>query len=202
VTGFAQLLQRRFAVPLGTQGAEYIDTIVNGTRHMDRLISDLLAFSRVGRGDSGMVEVNTQDILAQAEYQLAAQIRETQARITHDPLPTVRGTPIELLQLLQNLIGNALKFRAPGVHPAVHVSASRDHEFWVFSVRDNGIGIEPEHRERIFEMFQRLHGAETYEGTGIGLAICRKIAQHHGGRIWVQSNPGQGSTFSFTLPAQ
>lgn len=201
VISFAQLLQRRFKEPLGPRGAEYVDTIVQSAAHMQELVTDLLTFSRVGRAETPFVPIDIGQILSQAEYQLAARLRELGAQVSHDPLPTIPGTAFELLQLMQNLLGNAVKFCAPGTQPRVHVSARPLEGYWEFSVRDNGIGIAPAYHERIFEMFERLHDAQTYEGTGIGLAICMKIVQRHGGRLWVESALGQGSTFRFTLPA-
>ena len=201
VISFAQLLQRRHASALGPQGAGYVDTIVQGASYMQHLITDLLALSRVGRSGTPQVPVDLGLILAQVEHQLASVVHEKQAQITHDPLPSVPGTPIELLQLLQNLVDNALKFQRPGVPPRIHVSARRAGMGWELSVRDNGIGIAAEHRDRIFRIFQRLNDTQAYKGTGIGLAICQKIVESHGGRIWVQSEPGRGSTFTFTLPS-
>ena len=198
---FAQLLQRRFQGAIDEKGAGYIDTIVQSGAYMQRLITDLLAFSRVGHSGLPAVHVDTGTILAQVEYQLATQVREKQARVTHDTLPTLPGAPIEILQLFQNLLDNALKFQSAGTPPRIHFSARRNRTGWEFSVRDNGIGIDHEHRERIFRIFQRLHDARSYEGTGIGLAICQKIVEQHGGRIWVESTPGNGSTFFFTLPS-
>lgn len=201
VISFAQLLQRRFAEGLGAKGAGYIDTVVQSADHMHQLITDLLALSRVGRSGLSAVRVDTGQVLAQVEYQLNTDIREKRAEITHDPLPTLPGIPMEMLQLFQNLVDNALKFQTPGVPPRIHVSARRSHTLWEFSVRDNGLGVAAQYRDKIFKAFQRLNASPAYKGTGIGLAICQKIVQQHGGRIWLTSEPGRGSTFSFTLPS-
>src|SRR5262249_35134981 len=139
-------------------------------------------------------------VLTRVLQNLQAAITDSGAEVTHDPLPTVRGDEQQLALVLQNLLGNTLKFRGPQP-PRVHLSARQDGQYWVFSVRDNGIGLDPRHAERIFGAFQRLHAGEEYQGTGIGLAICKKIVERHGGRIWVESQPGEGATFSFTLPA-
>jgi chemotaxis family two-component system sensor kinase Cph1 len=128
-------------------------------------------------------------------------IEESGAVLSHDPLPEVVADPLQLAQVFQNLLGNALKFRAPGVAPRVHVTAARRAQDWLFGVEDNGIGIAPQHAERVFVIFQRLHERAQYPGTGIGLAICKKVVERHGGRIWVESEPGRGATFRFTLPA-
>lgn len=200
VVGFAQMLLKNNRSQLDDDGREYLDYIVGSSRHMQQLIDDLLAFSKVGEGDAELLAVNCEELLREVLGHMTALLQERSAVITHDPLPTVRGIRHELGQLLQNLIGNGLKFQ-PGEHPRVHVSARREDEGWQFSVRDHGIGIAPTHRERIFQIFQRLHTHEEYEGTGIGLAICEKIVSRHGGRIWVESELGQGACFHFTLPA-
>jgi light-regulated signal transduction histidine kinase (bacteriophytochrome) len=168
---------------------------------MNRLISDLLTYSRVGTRAEPIESVDCNAVLATARSNLRAAIEESGATITADRLPTVVADETQLEQLFQNLLGNAIKFRA--ARPLeIHVGAERWGEGWLFRVRDNGIGIEPRHAERIFLIFQRLHGREEYPGTGIGLALCQKIVERRGGRIWVESEPGQGSTFCFSLPDQ
>lgn len=200
IAGFAQLLQRRFAGKLDASADEYIQFMLNSAGQMQALIDDLLAFSGIGRTLSGPEPVDTGEVLAQVCRQLDALIRERGAVLTHDDLPTVSGGPRQINQLLQNLVANAIKFQ-PGAAPQVHVGAQRKGDSWQFSVRDHGIGIAPEHHQRVFQLFQRLHTVEEYEGTGIGLALCEKIVRLHGGRIWVESQPGQGATFHFTLRA-
>lgn len=177
-----------------------MEHIVNSGAQMQVLIKDLLSFSRVGRQDTAMTTVDCEDVFRQVEAQFTAISRERGARITHDPLPCVSGSAHELKQLLQNLVGNALKFQK-GPNPKVHVSAERAGEEWTISVRDHGIGIKPEHHGRIFQIFQRLHTTREYDGSGVGLAICQKIVTRHGGRIWVESDGIDGSTFRFTLRA-
>jgi signal transduction histidine kinase len=201
VISFAQLLQRRHAEGLDAKGGEYLETIVHSAGHMQQLIADLLAFSRIGRSRAESVPVDTGALLDEVRRELAARIDEKGAEVTHDDLPVVAGSPGELHQLLQNLVENGLKFQN-GRAPRVHVFARPAEDGWEFSVRDNGIGIRPEHVGRIFKMFERLHDTEQYPGTGIGLAICKKIVEQHGGRIWVESESGAGSTFHFTLPAR
>ena len=199
VSSYTQLLAKRFPDKLDKDANEFIAYAVDGATRMQRLIQDLLLYSRVGRGT----------VLAPCDLQVAYNLvlrnlklvlEETQAQVTHDSLPSVMGDSSQLTQLLQNLIGNAFKFRGE-FQPTVHVSAVRDGAMWRIGVRDNGIGIEPEFHERIFVIFQRLHTRERYAGTGIGLAICKKIVERHGGRIWVESQIGQGTTFFFTLAA-
>jgi light-regulated signal transduction histidine kinase (bacteriophytochrome) len=171
---------------------------VDGVQRMQNLIQDLLAYSRVGTRGRRMAPTDCEKVLQGALANLRLAIKETGAVVTHDPLPTVTGDEAQLVQLLQNLIGNALKFRGDR-KPQIHVSACPYERHTLFSVRDNGIGIEPQYLERIFVIFQRLHGREKYPGTGIGLALCKRIVERHGGRIWVESKPGEGSTFYFTL---
>ena len=165
---------------------------------MQALIDDLLAYSRAGRGD--MTErTDIGAVLDKVLKTLTISIEESGAVVTHDPLPTITSNPVELTQVLQNLIGNAIKFKGSG-KPEIHVGAQRQPGGWLFTVRDNGIGIDQQFADRIFMIFQRLHTREQYPGTGIGLAICKKIVERHGGRIWMESQPGKGSTFCFTIP--
>jgi len=166
---------------------------------MDRLILDLLAFSRVGTKGGDFVTADLNALIGDAFRNLQASLKAAQAQVTHDSLPSLRVDATQMTQLFQNLIGNAIKFR--GEQPSqVHVGVRRNPERRVFSVRDNGIGIEPQYFERIFQLFQRLHTRKHYPGTGIGLAICKRIVERHGGGIWVESQPGQGSTFFFSIP--
>jgi light-regulated signal transduction histidine kinase (bacteriophytochrome) len=199
VAGSVQLLQRRYQGQLDARADEFITHAVEGTSRMQQLIDDLLAFSRVGTRGDRLRPCDSGRALDAALGNLAVAIRESGAVITRDPLPTVAADISQLTSLLQNLIGNAIKFR--GAAPlCIHVGAAPQGGEWVFSVRDTGIGIEPQYFERIFGVFQRLHTRREYPGTGIGLAICRKIVERHGGRIWVESELGEGSTFYFTLP--
>jgi len=200
VVSFTQLLQAELEIAPGTEAHTYLEHIVNSGTQMQVLIKDLLSFSRVGKQDTAMTAVDCEDVLRRVESQFLAVTRERNAEISHDPLPSVCGSQHELKQLLQNLVGNALKFQK-GPNPKVHVSAVCDGEEWTFSVQDQGIGIKPEHQARIFQIFQRLHTAREYDGSGVGLAICQKIVARHGGRIWVESDGEHGSTFRFTLPA-
>jgi len=200
VASYTQLLARRYRDRLDDDAREFIGYAVDGVTRMQSLIADLLSFSRVGSRGGAFEPVALDRVLERALANLEAAVEESGAAVTADPLPTVQGDPVQLGQLLQNLVGNAVKFRGEAA-PRVHVSAERAGGEWRIGVRDNGIGIEPEYVERIFVIFQRLHGRAEYPGTGIGLAICKKIVERHGGRIWVESQPGQGSTFFFTLPA-
>jgi PAS domain S-box-containing protein len=200
VSGFLQLLAQKYAGRLDAQGDQYIHYAVDGAKRMQQLIGDLLAYSRIGRQPRGPEPTDTGKSLDLALVNLSVSINAAGAAVTHGELPTVSAEAGQLVQLFQNLIGNAVKFHGRQ-SPKVHVEARREGPMWVFSVADNGIGIEPPYRERIFEVFQRLHARNEYEGTGIGLAICKKIVDNHGGKIWVESQPGVGSTFLFTLPA-
>jgi signal transduction histidine kinase len=200
VASFCQLLQRRYAGRLDAKADEYIEHAVDGAKRMQALINDLLAFSRVGRTAQRREPVSCAVLLAQAWANLAADVRRTHATIEVGELPVVLGEASLLTAVFQNLINNALKFRADEP-PRVTVSVRRDGEFWLFSFSDNGIGIEPEYAERIFVIFQRLHDKATYPGTGIGLAVVRKIIEYHGGRIWLDTTITAGARFWFTLPA-
>jgi light-regulated signal transduction histidine kinase (bacteriophytochrome) len=211
IVSYLQLLERRYKDQLDERAERYIGHAVDGGRRMQTLIGDLLTYSRVGRRDVAMVPVDTEAILERVETSLRVAVDESGATITHDPLPTIVGDTTQLTQLFQNLVGNAVKFRGEEP-PRVHVSAERqappvseggperDEGAWLFSVRDNGIGIAPEYRERVFILFQRLHARDEYSGTGIGLAVCKRIVERHGGTLWVDATPGGGATFSFTIP--
>ena len=206
VASFCQLLERRYKGQLDERGEQYIEFAVDGAKRMQQLINDLLAFSRVGRTTSDFEDVDLEQVMQQTERQVAASLEETGAVVTHDPLPHVRGEASLLVQLLQNLIANAVKVRseaAPRVHVGVRRSAT-DPDYWEFSCEDNGLGIDPQYEEKIFVIFQRLHGRDNYGGTGIGLAMCKKIVEHHGGRLWLDNHrathAGTGSTFRWTLP--
>jgi len=200
VASYTQLLARRYGDKLDDDAHEFIGYAVDGVRRMQSLISDLLAYSRVGSRGGSPERVDLQSVMERTLDVLRSAIEESGATVTHDPLPTVVADTVQIGQVLQNLVGNALKFHGDAP-PRVHVGAERRGGEWLVSVRDNGIGIAPEYAQRIFVIFQRLHTRAEYEGTGIGLSICKKIVERHGGRIWVESEPGQGSTFFFTLPA-
>ena len=201
VSSYMQLLSRRYKGKLDSNADEFIAFAVDGAKRMQQLINDMLEFSRVATRGHEFKPVEADTALKQALWNLKAAIEESHANVTFDPLPVVNADSGQLTQLFQNLIGNALKFRRQEP-PRVHVSAERRAKEWVFSVRDNGIGIEPQHLERIFVIFQRLHAASEFPGTGLGLAICKKIAERHGGRLWVTSEPGAGSVFYFSIPVQ
>lgn len=199
VTGCVQLLQKSYGGKLGSDADELIRHAVEGAARMKTLIGDLLAFSRVGTRGKPFEPTDCNAALDGALANLTVAMRESRAKVTRDPLPTVNADPAQMRQLFQNLIGNGLKFHGEQ-DPEIHVGARSQDGGWLFSVRDNGIGIEPQYRERIFVIFQRLHTRTEYEGTGVGLAICKRIVERHGGDIWVESEPGRGSTFFFTIP--
>jgi signal transduction histidine kinase len=199
VASFCQLLERRYKGQLDERGEQYIEFAVDGAKRMQQLINDLLAFSRVGRLTSDFTDVDLSVAFAQALNQLDLMLSEAGAQVTCDPLPTVQGDTTLLVQLFQNLIGNGVKFS--GDHtPRIHVGVRRDGDFWEFCCSDNGIGIEPQYQDKIFVIFQRLHGRDVYGGTGIGLAMCKKIVEYHGGRMWLDTTVTEGATFRWTLP--
>jgi PAS domain S-box-containing protein len=199
VASYTQLLSRRYKGKLDAEADEFIAFAVDGANRMQRLIQDLLSYSRVGTKGQELLDTSSEEAQQRALVNLRSAVEESGALVTHDPLPTVMADGTQLIQLFQNLIGNAIKYQKPGV-PRVHISVVRSGaKQWTFSVKDNGLGIEPQYFEKIFGMFQRLHKREEFAGTGIGLAICKKIAERHGGNISVESEPGQGSTFSFAL---
>lgn len=201
IAGFAQLLVERYRGKLDVDADDYIGRIIASTERMQRLIQDLLTYSRAGSRELTPERVDASKVLREVLADLEPVIRDCGAAVSADPLPAVIADYGQFTRLLQNLIGNALKFHAPDRAPQVRVAARRAGGEWVFSVADNGIGIETKFAEDIFKMFRRLHSSSAYAGTGIGLAVARKIVERHGGRIWVESEPGQGSTFHFTLGA-
>jgi PAS domain S-box-containing protein len=198
VASYTQLLARRYKGKLDSDADEFISFAVDGASRMQRLIQDLLAFSRVSSKGQDLQETSSEQSLERALLNLRGAIEESHALVTHDPLPKVMADETQLIQLFQNLVANGIKYQNPGI-PKVHISAKNGGEKWTFSVKDNGLGIDPQYFEKIFGMFQRLHKREEFAGTGIGLAICKKIVERHGGSISVDSQPGHGATFSFAL---
>jgi PAS domain S-box-containing protein len=199
VASYTQLLARRYRGKLDDDADEFIAFAVDGAKRMQQLINDLLVYSRVKSRGKEPEPVDCSEVLRQVLSALQVTIEESGASITSDPLPTVMADEGQIAQLFQNLISNAIKFRRAEETPRVHLSARREGEEWAFSVKDNGIGIAKDYLERIFIIFQRLHGREAYPGTGIGLAICKRIVERHGGRIWAESEQAKGATFHFTL---
>ncbi len=201
VTSYLQMIEQRYKDKLDADGIEFINYSVDGAARMKVLINDLLAYSRLDRARTPFQQVDMDTSLLMAIHHLQLTIDDTKATITHDPMPEITANDSHMIQLMQNLIGNALKFHSEAA-PQIHVGCKREGDDWLFSVRDNGIGIEAEYLERIFVIFQRLHPRERYPGTGIGLAICKKIVETHDGRIWAESQPGIGTTFYFTIPVK
>jgi signal transduction histidine kinase len=200
VASFCQLLQRRYAGQLDERADQYIAFAVDGAQRMQRLINDLLAFSRIGRVTTNFVEIDLNEIVAGAAAHHEQQLAPVGGRITWTDLPVIRGEEPLLTALVQNLISNSIKFQRPDTPPVIEFSARLDGDAWEISCVDNGIGIEPEFAEKVFVIFQRLHGKEAYPGTGIGLAVAKKIIEYHGGRIWVDSSVEAGTAIRFTLP--
>lgn len=201
VRGYAQMVASRYADRLDDDGRDCLGFLADGAERMKRMIDDLLAYSRVEQAPAGVSAVKMDWVLERAQANLAAAIDEAGARIEAAPLPRVAGDASLLSRLMQNLLGNAIKYRDPIRPPLIRVSAERVGERWQFTVADNGVGLPEEGRGRLFQLFQRLHDRSRYQGTGIGLATCRKIVERHGGTIWVESRSGQGAEFHFTLPA-
>lgn len=200
VSSYLQLLAKRYHGQLDQDADEFIGYAVDGATRMQRLINDLLTYSRVSTRGKPLEPIDCEEVWQHVVDNLKAAIEERGAVLSHDALPTVLADATQLEQLFQNLLNNAVKY-CPERRPEVHVGAEHRDGEWVFTVQDNGIGIEPKDADRIFLLFQRLHAKEEYAGSGIGLAVCKKIVERHGGRIWVESAPGKGSTFAFTLPA-
>jgi signal transduction histidine kinase len=201
VASFTQLLQKRYGGQMDERADQYIAFAVDGAKRMQQLIQDLLGFSRVGRLGGELADVPLEDALTDALDNLEHLVEDAGAVVTHDPLPVVRGERALLVQLLQNLVGNAVKFRDPERPPTVRITASQVGDSWELECRDNGIGIDQQYAERVFVIFQRLHPKDVYEGTGIGLALCKKIVEYHGGRIWLGETDGAGTSIRWTLPA-
>ncbi len=201
VSSYVQLFEKRYRGQVDEQADKYIHYAVEGARRMQLLIGGLLEYSRMGRQDTEPTEVSAEVPLEQALMNLRSTIEEAGVEVSHDPLPSVLADSAQLAQVFQNLIGNAVKFRRRDVPAKIHVAVDISASPYVFSVHDNGIGIAAEYAERIFVIFQRLHTRAEYPGTGIGLSICKKVLERHGGRIWVESTLGEGATFHFTLPA-
>jgi PAS domain S-box-containing protein len=201
VCSFTQLLARRYGPQLDTTASEYISYIVDGATRMQTLINDLLSYSRVGTQGAAFQSTDCEAVFERVLVSLKASIDESGAVVTHDSLPSLWADATQMGQLFANLIGNAIKYHGEAL-PRIQLAVERQGDEWIFSVRDNGIGFDPKHAERIFIVFQRLHTRDEYPGTGIGLAICKKIVERHGGRIWAESEPGRGSCFFFTIPAR
>ncbi len=201
VATYTQLLAERYQGKLDADADKYIHYAVDGALRMQVLVRDLLAFSRVGRQGTEMAKIDCNAVMETVLRNLQTAIHESGAQVICDELPAVTGDGSQLLQLWQNLIANAIKFRG-AAPPVIRIAAKKKDRDWMFSVADNGIGIAAEHAEVVFDIFKRLHTRSEYPGSGIGLSICKKIVEHHGGRIWVESEPGHGCTFNFTLPAQ
>jgi light-regulated signal transduction histidine kinase (bacteriophytochrome) len=200
IVGFSKLLQERAGSSLDEESLRYLDVVQRSGRKLQALIKDLLSYARLGRDDWEKSPVDLSSVCGAAIEQLQSAIQEAGAEVTCDKLPVVRGDSAQLSLVFQNLVGNAIKYRGERA-PVVHVSADRGVSGWEVSVRDNGLGIAPEFHQKIFEVFERLHSYERIPGTGMGLAICKKIVERHGGQISVESEPGEGSTFRFTIPA-
>jgi light-regulated signal transduction histidine kinase (bacteriophytochrome) len=199
IASYTQLLEQRFSERLDVEGKRYLSHVLNGVDRMQSLIHDLLVYSRTGKEEMRFEPVDMKRIVQQAVGDLETSMQENGAEVTMDDLPVIEAQPAQMHQLFQNLISNAIKFHG-AVSPRVHVSARKEGEEWIFRIKDNGIGIDPKYQEQIFKIFQRLHSRNEYPGTGIGLAICKKIVERHGGRIWVESTPGDGSSFLFSVP--
>ncbi|MCB0212646.1 MAG: PAS domain S-box protein [Anaerolineae bacterium] len=199
ITGFMQLLQRNYRDKLDNQADEWINRASGSTQQLEKVVQDILAYSRVDARPRPFEPILLAEIFDELVTMLSPTIQDSRARVTRGTLPTVMGDRAQITQVLQNLIGNGLKYQRD-ISPKIHISAREEHDRWVIAVQDNGIGIESKDYLRIFEIFERLHGPQEYPGSGIGLAICRRIIQRHRGKIWVESEPGRGSTFYFTLP--
>ncbi len=201
IVSYVDLLRKNLQGRLDTDAQTYMTFAVDGAKRMQALIRDLLTYARAGSEELTRVSTQLNDVVSQARYSLLENIRETGAEITVGPLPELDVDVLKMSLVFQNLLSNAIKFRKPGERPHIHVEGARADQDWVISVRDEGIGFDPKYAEKIFAVFQRLHAAAKYPGTGIGLAMCKRIIEGHGGRIWAESKPGAGARFYFSLPA-
>lgn len=199
ISGYLKLLKRKAGEQLDTETQEFVDIAFESAQHMQDMIRGMLDYARVGRSDKPLASTDLENVLEKVLHTLRDEIRQSSTSVTHDRLPAVWGDQMQLEQVLQNLLGNAIKFRSVDRQSTIHVGVRREAEGWLISLQDNGIGIDADHKERIFEVFQQSHAEGKYPGAGLGLAICKKIVERHGGRIWVNSEPGQGSTFYFTI---
>jgi two-component system, LuxR family, sensor kinase FixL len=200
VLNFSEVIVRDYAHVLDADGKEYLNFISESAGRIRDMVEDLLEYSKLGREKLNFSDVDADAELLHVLVNLTESIAETKAVITSDELPMLNCNAVQIMRLLQNLVANAIKFQHPGQAPAIHIGVRRENEQWLFSVRDNGLGIDPAFIEQIFEPYRRLHTWEAIKGTGLGLAVCRKIVENHGGRIWATSTPGKGSTMFFTLP--
>lgn len=201
VGSFTELLQKKYDDKLDDEGRHYISVAQDAAQRMKALVNDLLEYSRVTHANEvELEEFDVNNIMIQLTDLLAETIAEKGAKVDWDTMPTLRGNPVRFLRLMQNLINNGLKYQEAGKKPKVHISAQEEEDHWLIAVKDNGIGMKQEYCEQIFTPFKRLHRRTEYEGTGIGLAICKKIVEMAGGKIWAESKPGKGSTFFFTHP--
>ena len=201
ISSYVQLLARRYKGNLDADADVFIAYAVDGAKRMQNMITGLLTYARIGTREGELRQVDFEAALYASLENISVSIEESGAVVTHDAMPSLLADETQIIQLFQNLISNAIKFRGSGP-PLIHVSAERSGKEWVFSVSDNGIGIEPQYLDRIFKIFQRIHGRDEYPGTGIGLAVCKRIVERLGGRIWLESEFGKGSTFYFTLPTK
>ncbi len=200
ITSYLQLLQKRYSALFDDKAREYFGFAVSGAERMRAMIQAVLEYSRVGRREGATVDLDAGKALRDALDNLRAKISASSATVVAQALPRIRADPVRLTQLFQNLVSNAIKFRRPDAAPSVRIAAAEGEREWIFTVADDGIGINAEAHERVFMLFQRLHTADEYPGSGIGLATCKKIVERMGGRIWVESQVGAGATFHFTLP--
>jgi signal transduction histidine kinase len=201
MASYSELLERRYRGKLDNDADDFINYIVDGAKRMQKLINDLLAYSRVGRTGKAAAEFDCNTVIGRVLVSMRAAIEESGAVVTRDNMPTLIAVEVNFIQLFQNLIGNAIKFHGEEP-PRIHIGFEKRMNEWLFSVRDNGIGVDPKYKDKIFLIFQRLHGREKYQGTGVGLSICKKIVEAQGGRIWIESEPGKGSVFYFTVPVK
>ena len=200
MTNFTGLLEQKYGDQLDDTAKQYINFAFDGAKRMQNLVNDLLEYSRIGQEAENTKDINMNNMMGLIKDNLKDSIDSSDAKIIYDDLPTVHANPVRLMRLLQNIVGNAIKYQPNEIAPEINIGAVKGDDMWVISIRDNGIGMRPEYCEKIFEPFKRLHGKNEYSGTGMGLAICRKIVEDFGGKIWAKSDLGEGSVFYFTIP--